>query len=86
MAKKKSGGINAKFKPDAKLAAVIGKSAVTRGQAVKKFWEYVKGNDLQDPNDGRVILSDDALYALSGKKKINMLQVSGVISKHLKAE
>jgi len=34
---------------------------VSRGQVVKCIWEYIKDNDLQDPNDKRAILVDATL-------------------------
>jgi chromatin remodeling complex protein RSC6 len=37
------------------LTAVIGEGPLPRGQVVKKLWEYIKANDLQDPAKKQLI-------------------------------
>ena len=43
---------NAKFMapltPSAELAAVVGSAALPRTEVVKKMWDYIKKNGLQD--------------------------------------
>ena len=41
----------------ADLEAVIGKGPLPRGQVVKKIWEYIKKNDLQNPKNKRNIIA-----------------------------
>jgi DNA topoisomerase-3 len=41
--------------PSAALAAVIGAEPVARPEAVKKLWDYIKAQGLQDPKDKRTI-------------------------------
>ena len=72
-----------KFKPDATLAAVVGSASDTRGQFMKKIWDYIKKHKLQDPTDGRVILADDKLRPLFGTNKVSMLKLGGIVSKHI---
>lgn len=87
--KKASGGRGAKgkrgkLKPSGELAAVIGSESVTRGQAIKKIWEYIKEHDLQDPNDKRQIVPDNKLSAVFGSSEsVSMFRISGLIGKHL---
>ncbi len=66
------------------LEAVVGKGPMPRGQVTKKLWEYIKGNKLQDPQKGRIIHPDALLAAVLGSKEaIDMLQMTGKISKHI---
>lgn len=65
------------------LADFMGKKKASRAQIVKKFWEYVKKNDLQDPDDRRVVIVDDELaeaFDLSEGDEVHMTQVGGLIS------
>lgn len=44
MARKIFGGMT--IKPDANLAAIIGKGAVTPAEMTKKIWQYIKRKKL----------------------------------------
>ena len=50
---------------------------------VKKLWEYVKAQNLQDPKDKRVIRADDKLRPVFGKDSVNMFELAGIVGKHL---
>ena len=81
---KGSGGLRGKLKPSKELAAVIGDEKVTRGEAIKKMWIYIKEEGLQDPNDKRQIVPDEKLEPLFGNKEpLSMFRLSGVLAKHL---
>jgi DNA topoisomerase-3 len=69
--------------PSAALAAVIGSEAVSRPEVVKKLWDYIKAQGLQDPKDKRTILADAKLQAVFGKPSINMFELAGIVGKHL---
>ena len=73
----------ANFRPDAALAAVIGEGAVARTEVVKKVWDYVKANNLQDPKDKRVIVADAKLLPVFGKERVGMFEITGIVGKHL---
>ncbi|MBQ7909038.1 MAG: hypothetical protein IJ311_06145 [Elusimicrobiaceae bacterium] len=80
---------NAKFMapltPSAELAAVVGATPLPRTEIVKKMWEYIKKNGLQDQKNKRMINSDDKLAAIfEGKKQISMFDMSKYISKNVK--
>ena len=69
--------------PSAALAAVIGNEPVARPEAVKKLWEYIKANNLQDPKDKRTIVADDKLRAVFGKDTAGMFELAGILGQHL---
>ena len=50
----------------AELEAVVGKGPMARGQVVKKLWEYIKSNNLQNPTNKRNIKADDKLKPIFG--------------------
>jgi chromatin remodeling complex protein RSC6 len=56
---------------------------LSRPQVVKKLWEHIKSNDLQDPTDRRQIRCDDALQAIFGQSKINMFSMNKLLGNHL---
>ncbi len=68
----------------AELEAVVGKGPMPRGQVVKKLWEYIKKNDLQNPSNKRNIIADDKLLPLfGGKKEVNMFEMTKLVSAHM---
>ncbi len=80
---------NAKFMapltPSAALAAVVGANPLPRTEIVKKMWDYIKKNGLQDSTNKRMINADEKLAAIfEGKKQISMFDMSKYISKNVK--
>lgn len=72
------------LKLSAELEAVVGPGPLPRGQVVKKLWEYIKANNLQNPENKRNILADDKLKALfGGKGEVTMFEMTALVSKHI---
>ena len=71
------------LRPSAELAAVIGDSLVARTEVVKKLWDYIKANGLQDAANKRAINADAKLLPVFGKPQITMFEMAGLIGKHL---
>jgi DNA topoisomerase-3 len=71
--------------PSPALAAVIGPEAIARPQVVKKLWDYIKANNLQDAKDKRSINADAKLLAVFGKPQVTMFELAGIVGKHLGA-
>lgn len=66
------------------LEAVIGKGPMPRSEVVKKLWEYIKKNNLQDPLNKRNINADENLRKVfDGKATVNMFEMTKLVSKHL---
>lgn len=69
----------------ADLEAVVGKGPLARGEVVKKIWEYIKKNNLQNPQNKRNILADDKLKKVfGGKGEVTMFEMTKLVSAHLK--
>ena len=66
------------------LAVVVGKGPMPRSEVVKKLWVYIKGKNLQDPQNKRNINADEALKKVfGGKSVVNMFEMTKLVSKHL---
>lgn len=89
-AKKASGGSGgsgfaAPLQPDDALAAVIGSEPMPRTEVTKKIWDYIKANNLQDPNDKRTIKADAKLKKVfDGKDSVSMFEMTKLVNSHLK--
>jgi DNA topoisomerase-3 len=71
------------LQPSAALAAVIGSDPVARPQVIKKLWDYIKANGLQDAANKRAINADAKLLAIFGKPQITMFELAGIVGTHL---
>ncbi|WHZ09994.1 MAG: DNA topoisomerase III, Burkholderia type [Burkholderiaceae bacterium] len=71
------------LKPSAELAAVIGPEPVARTEVVKKLWDYIKANGLQDAKDKRNVNADERLAPLFGKPQVTMFEIAGIVGRHL---
>ena len=70
--------------PSADLAAVIGNKGVPRTEAVKKIWDYIKANKLQDSKNKRMINADAKLKPIfGGKSQASMFELAKYLGKHL---
>lgn len=65
------------------LSAVVGKGPMPRSEVVKKLWEYIKKNKLQDSANKRNINADAKLKPIFGKGVVNMFEMTKLVSKHL---
>ncbi len=71
--------------PSAELAAVIGDGKVARTEVIKKLWDYIKANNLQDATNKRAINADAKLKAVFGKDQVTMFELAGIVGKHVSA-
>src|SRR4026208_710279 len=69
--------------PSSTLAGVIGASPVPRTEAVKKIWDHIKKNNLQDSANRRMINADEKLRPLFGKGEVSVFDLAKILSKHL---
>ena len=68
----------------ADLAAIVGTGPMPRTEIIKKIWDYIKKNNLQDPTNKRNINPDDKLAKVFGSKNaVDMFQMTKLVSKHI---
>jgi len=68
----------------AALQPVVGSKPIPRTEVVKKVWDYIKKNKLQDAKERRNINADETLKKVfGGKKTVTMFEMTKLISGHL---
>lgn len=71
--------------PDAQLAKVVGSAPLPRTELTRKLWEYIRANNLQDPQAKTYIKADENLKAVfDGKDRVTMFEMTKLVSGHLK--
>jgi len=83
-ARKANPAFMAPLTPDNELAQVVGNKPIPRTEIVKKVWDYIKSNNLQDAANRRMINADDKLRPLFGKDQISMFELAKVVNQHVK--
>ncbi len=82
--KRKTAVTTKKVKLSKELSEITGGSEMPRGEVLKKVWEYIKANNLQDPSDKRKINPDEKLAKVFGTKdQIHMMKVMGLLQPHI---
>ncbi len=67
------------------LGEVVGHKAIPRTEVTKRLWLYIKKYKLQDNVNRRMINADPKLLRVfGGKKKVNMFEMTKLVSKHMK--
>lgn len=84
-ARKPNAAFMAPLTPSPALAAVVGSKGLPRTQIIKKIWDYIKKNGLQDKKNRRMINADAKLgVVFGGKKQISMFELAKIVNKHVK--
>jgi upstream activation factor subunit UAF30 len=83
-ARKPNAAFMAPLTPSSQLAEVIGNKGMPRTEIVKKIWEYIKKNNLQDKKNRRMLNADAKLKPIFGKDQISMFELAKVVNKHVK--
>ncbi|CAH9095182.1 unnamed protein product [Cuscuta europaea] len=76
-------GILKPIKVSPALEKFIGASEVSRTDAVKKVWEYIKAQNLQNPANKKEIRCDEKLKTIfSGKETVGFLEIAKQLAQH----
>ena len=81
---RKSDGLSRPCTPSPELATITGSAPIARSAVVSKMWDYIKKNNLQNPQNKREILADATLEKIFGAKKVSMFEMNKHLSRHLK--
>lgn len=66
------------------LAQIVGSNSLSRGDVMKKVWDYIKQHNLQDKNNKRLILPDAGLAKVFGTKEpVDMFKMTALLSHHI---
>jgi len=82
-ARKPNAAFMAPLTPNNSLAEVIGNKAIPRTEIVKKVWDYIKKNGLQDQKNKRMINADAKLKPLFGKAQISMFELAKIVNNNI---
>ena len=69
------------------LAALLNSkttSKVTRGQAIKRIWNYIHEHNLQDPKEPAYIIPDDKMAAVFGEERFDGFTMAIYLERHYK--
>ena len=84
-ARKPNAAFMAALTPSETLGAVVGTKPIPRTEIIKKIWDYIKKNGLQDKQNKRMINADDKLKSVfGGKEQISMFELAKVVNQHVK--
>ncbi|PSS19247.1 Upstream activation factor subunit spp27 like [Actinidia chinensis var. chinensis] len=66
------------------MQAFLGGAAeIPRTEALKQIWAYIKQQNLQDPENKKIIVCDEKLKKIfAGKDRVGFLEVAGLINPH----
>ncbi|KAJ4148967.1 hypothetical protein NW754_000403 [Fusarium falciforme] len=81
--RKAGGGFQKPFNLSSTLSELVGETQLSRPQVVKKLWEHIKANDLQDPKDKRQIICDEKMQAVFKQARVDMFRMNKDIGNHL---
>ena len=65
------------------LEFIVGSPEMSRTEATKKLWDYIKLHNLQDPKNKRSIIPDAPLAKVFGSNEpVDMFKLAGILNKH----
>jgi chromatin remodeling complex protein RSC6 len=83
--KKVNAGLMQPLTVSPELAKIVGNEPLPRTQIIKKMWDYIKKNNLQDATNRRMINADDQLKVVfGGKNQVSMFELAKIINNHVK--
>ncbi|KAH7689269.1 DEK C-terminal protein [Dioscorea alata] len=77
------GGLNKVCGVSPELQAIVGEPTMARTQIVKQLWAYIRQNNLQDPNNKRKIICNDALRQVFETDCTDMFKMNKLLAKHI---
>ncbi|OJD28417.1 hypothetical protein ACJ73_00165 [Blastomyces percursus] len=80
----RTGGFHKPLTLSPTLSTLLGgEITLSRPQTVKKVWQYIRENNLQDPSDRRQILCDDLMRAVFKQDRIHMFTMTKILNQNL---
>jgi chromatin remodeling complex protein RSC6 len=71
--------------PDEKLARIIGDQPIPRTDVTRRVWDYIRKNNLQDPENKTFIKADENLkQVFDGKDRVSMFEMTKLVFGHAK--
>ena len=84
-ARKPNAAFMAPLSVSSSLAEVIGNKPMPRTEIIKKIWDHIKKNNLQDKQNRRMINADAKLKPVfGGKSQVSMFELAKIVNNHVK--
>lgn len=84
-ARKPNAAFMAPLNVSAEMSEVVGSKPLPRTEIIRKIWDYIKKNGLQDKKNKRMINADAKLKTVfGGKSQISMFELAKVVNNHVK--
>jgi upstream activation factor subunit UAF30 len=84
-ARKPNAAFMAPLNVSPELGEVVGNKPLPRTEIIRKIWDYIKKNGLQDKKNRRMINADAKLKTVfGGKNQISMFELAKVVNQHVK--
>jgi chromatin remodeling complex protein RSC6 len=64
------------------LKKFLGVTEISRPETMKRIWSYIKGHQLQNPQNRKEIICDEKLKAVLGKDIVGFTELAGLLSAH----
>ncbi|KAJ8519932.1 hypothetical protein ONZ45_g3172 [Pleurotus djamor] len=77
------GGFAKEYTLSEPLASLLQVEKMSRPQVVKRLWEHIKANELQNPSNRKEILCDAGMKAVFKSDKIDMFSMNKTLGAHL---
>eukprot|EP00548_Thalassiothrix_antarctica_P008846 CAMPEP_0194130240 /NCGR_PEP_ID=MMETSP0152-20130528/1316_1 /TAXON_ID=1049557 /ORGANISM="Thalassiothrix antarctica, Strain L6-D1" /LENGTH=336 /DNA_ID=CAMNT_0038824681 /DNA_START=73 /DNA_END=1083 /DNA_ORIENTATION=+ len=82
--KRKGVGLQAPYQLSPELSRVVNRQILPRPRVIKKLWEYIRENNLQDPDDRRTIICDAKFkIVMGGEETVTIFTMQKHITPHL---
>lgn len=83
-ARKPSAAFMAPLSVSPEMAAVVGNKPMPRTEIIKKIWDYIRKNKLQDSSNKRMINADPKLKEVfGGKDQVSMFDLAKIVNQHV---
>lgn len=82
----KGNGYTAPVKLTSELADIVGGDEMPRHEVVKRMWQYIKDNKLQDPKNKQFIKCDEKLSKVIPTKKFRGFGMAKYLKDHMNVE
>ncbi|KAJ5386275.1 hypothetical protein N7509_008816 [Penicillium cosmopolitanum] len=80
----RTGGFHKPLNLSPALSSLLGgELTLSRPQTVKKVWQYIRENELQDPADRRQIRCDEPMRAIFKQDRVHMFTMTKILNQNL---
>ena len=80
----RGGELTKPMKLSSELAAIVGTDEASRAECLKRLWDYIKENNLQDPQNKQYFTPDKNMAKVFGSDRVRSFGMAKFLSAHVK--